>query len=171
MKIMHKLFLGVLLCALTGCMGTGNYTKTYRQLAEPVGDEDAFMLDKGARPRLIVSKNFDEDLQIFTDQNFIVLGQSHFNGPPEKIDDAVNMGKELGVTHVLVSLEYLYDAQKKAWRTYENYDYVRSTYVRNGVHIPTYEAIPDPISVPYYKQFGVYQHKAVYLVKLKADPK
>lgn len=162
-----QIFLVVCAALLDGCAGTGNYTKTYRQVAQPVGESDAFMLVKGARPRLIVSENFDDDLKTFTDQNFIVLGNSDFNGPPEKFDDAVDIGEKLGVTHVLVTVQYLYEAQKKAYKVHENYDYVREVQVINGRYYPVYQAVPNPISVPYTKKFGVYKHKAVYLVKLK----
>ncbi len=167
MSLFSKIFIAICVVFIAGCAGSGNYTKTYRQVAEPVGENDAFMLDKGARPRLIVSENFEDDLKTFTDQNFIVLGKSDFKGPPEKFDDAIDIGEKLGVTHVLVTIEYLYEAQKKAYKVYENYDYVREVRVINGHYYPVYQAIPDPISVPYYKKFAIYSHKAVYLVKLK----
>jgi hypothetical protein len=156
MNITLKILFAVFVSLLAGCAGSGNYSKTYRQLVEPVGEVDAFMLDKGARPRLIIS------------QNYIVLGESDFNAPPEKFDDAVNIGEKLGVTHILVKIEYLYDAQKKAYKFYENYDYVREVQLINGRYYPVYQAIPDPVAVPYYKKFAIYRHKAVYLVKLKA---
>jgi hypothetical protein len=168
MNITLKILFAVFVSLLAGCAGSGNYSKTYRQLVEPVGEVDAFMLDKGARPRLIISENFDDDLKTFTDQNYIVLGESDFNAPPEKFDDAVNIGEKLGVTHILVKIEYLYDAQKKAYKFYENYDYVREVQLINGRYYPVYQAIPDPVAVPYYKKFAIYRHKAVYLVKLKA---
>lgn len=171
MSTFYKFFGVICLTVVMGCAGPGNFSKTYRQKAEPVSEEDVFMLDKGARPRLIVSQNFDNDLKTFTEQNYIVLGESKFNGPPEKLDDAVNVGEGLGVTHVLVGLVYLYDGEKKAYKFYENYDYVREVQVRNGVYYPVYQSIPDPISVPYLKRFGVYEHKAVYLVKLKEADK
>lgn len=167
MSVFSKISLILLLLLSAACAGPGNFSKTYRQMVEPVGDEDAYLLDKGARPRLIISENFESDFQTFKDQNYIMLGRSRFNGPPEKLQDAVDLGEELGVTHVLIGIEYLYEAEKKAFKTYENYDYVRDYVNIDGLYYPTYQAVANPIVVPYMKKFGVYQHEAVYLVKLK----
>ncbi len=164
----QTLLMVILLLALTACARPGSFTKSYRQMAEPVGPEDVFMLDPGAKPRLIVSENFDQDFETFIAQDFLVLGESHFAGPEEKYEDALRQGAELGVTHILLHKRYLHQGSKKAYKTVKRYDYVRAVKYRYGTYYMGYEPVLNPISIPYTKQVPIYDQRAVFLVKLKA---
>jgi hypothetical protein len=51
-----------------------------------------------------------------TDNNFAVVGKSIFSGPPEDFNEAIKIGKDLKVTHVLLSSNYVYSVTKKTWK-------------------------------------------------------
>ena len=170
MRIIQPFILILLSVLLFGCSsGPGLYEKSYRQWSSPINEDNSFLLDEGADPRLILTREFDKDLKTFTDQDYIVVGQSKFNGPPQDPKDAVEVGKALGVTHVLLIAEYLYNGRKKAYKYYDRYDYIPIVRQRNGMLFRDYEAVRSHDAVEYYKNVPVFQQRAVYLVKRRID--
>ena len=105
-------------------------------------------------------------------QNYVIVGESKFNGPEGGVDDAIGLAKKLGVTHILLNAKYAYDASKKAYKYVENFDYIplESGYLAGTGQVYSqifYEKIPNPIYVPYRKNVSVYHHRAIFLVKMK----
>lgn len=72
------------------------------------------MSDHEGDPRVLFIKSFDVDLKILTDNNFAVVGKSIFSGPPEDFNEAIKIGKDLKVTHVLLLSNYVYSSTKKS---------------------------------------------------------
>lgn len=164
---MARLIFGLLFIILLTSCGPGRYDSAYRPSMSSVNSEKAYMLDAGTRPRLIFTDNFDRDLEIFTEQNFAVVGESRFMGLAEDPDDAVKVGEKLGVTHVLLLSEFAYNATKTAYRYKENYDLIREVKYYNGEPYFGYVSVANPISIPYQKNVTVLRQRAAYLVKLK----
>lgn len=135
-------------------------------------ENNAYLLEDGARPMVIMTPELEKDLETFTNQNYTIVGESRFNGPEGGVDDAISLAKKLGVTHVLLNAKYAYDASKKAYKFIENFDYIpyESGYLvgNSGIYRQVfYERIANPISVPYSKNVSVYNHRAIFLVKMK----
>ncbi len=167
-RIIIIILTGVTAMMLSACGGQSWYETSYRSVVDhSVNSQCAYMLAPDAKPQLFLTNAFQEDLKIFTDQKYIVVGESFFTGPLEKTKNAVAVGEEIGVTHVLLEADYLYMGSKKAYKFYKNYDYLPVPMQRNGVYYYGYEAVPNPISVPYQKEIPIYKQRAVYLVKLK----
>lgn len=162
-----RLIIGLFIIILLSNCGPGRYDSAYRPSMSSVDNEKAYMLDAGARPRLIFTDNFDRDLKIFTEQNFTVVGESRFMGLEEDPEGAVKVGEELGVTHILLLSEFAYNATKKAYRYKENYDLIREVQYYNGEPYLSYVSVANPISVPYQKNVTILRQRAAYLVKLK----
>ena len=159
-----------MLVVIAGCGSSGRYDAYYTPvLKTPITNANAYLLDEGAAPRMIYTKAYEDDLKVFTDQNYTVVGESVFSAPMEDADEAIELGKEMGVTHILMSVDYSYSGSKKAHKYYSAYDYARNpmpTYV-NGYAQFGYERIPTHRAIPYRKQVDIFKQRATYLVKLK----
>ncbi|MBT7583481.1 MAG: hypothetical protein HN572_10990 [Kordiimonadaceae bacterium] len=166
MSIM-RLISGFIVVLLLSSCGPGRYDSAYRPSMSRVDQSNAYLLDAGAQPRLIFTDDFERDLEIFTDQNFSVVGESRFMGLEEDPEDAMKMGEKLGVTHILLLSEFAYNGTKKAYRYIENYDYVREVKYYNGQPYYGYQSVANPISVPYRKNVTILRQRAAYLVKMK----
>lgn len=153
--------------SIAACAGENRYAKSYRASYGKVSDDNAFMIDHDGDPRLIFTRDFEDDLKIFTDQNFAVVGKSIFAGPPEDIDHAVSLGKELKVTHVLLSADYVYSGSKKAYKFAETRQIYPVFRIINGVPIRGYESMPDHVAIPYRKEVPIFKQQAAFLVKMK----
>ena len=164
---MVRLIIGFVLIILLNNCGPGRYDSAYRPSMSSIDENNAYLLDVGARPRLIFTDNFERDLKFFTDQNFSVVGESRFIGLKEDPDDAIKMGEKLGITHILLLSEFAYNGTKTAYRYKENYDFVREVKYYNGKPYFGYQSIPNPISIPYQKNITILKQRAAYLVKLK----
>jgi hypothetical protein len=101
---------------LIGCGSNDLYKSSYRTSYGTYDDGNAYMSDHEGDPRVLFIKSFDVDLKILTDNNFAVVGKSIFSGPPEDFNEAIKIGKDLKVTHVLLSSNYVYSVTKKAWK-------------------------------------------------------
>ena len=125
------------------------------------------MSDHEGDPRVLFTKSFDDDLKILTDDNFAVVGKSNFSGPPEDFYEAIKIGKDLKVTHVLLSSNYIYSGTKKA----RKYVQTRALYpvynVFNGIPVVGFESMPDLVPIVYNKEVPIFKQQAAYLVKLK----
>lgn len=170
MRFLKKILCSFLLVVVAGCGGPGRYDAFYTPVMKaPISNANAYLLDAGAAPRMIYTESFEDDLKTFTDQNFIIVGESVFSAPMEDTGDALELGKEMGITHVLLSVDFAYSGSKKAHKYYSDYDYARKpmpTYV-NGYAQYGYERIPTHRSIPYRKKVDIFKQRATFLVKLK----
>ncbi|MCC3859882.1 hypothetical protein [Pseudemcibacter aquimaris] len=141
----------------------------YQSVDGTLPDSQAYLLERGVKPRLITTEYFDDDLKIFTDQNFAVVGKSEFAAPLQEYDDAIKLGQDLKVTHILLEQKYAYSGTKKAYKFKSFYRYYPSGYGVNYYGIPTmtYDRMPDVMSIPYNKEIPIFKQRAVYLVKRK----
>ena len=83
------------------------------------------------------------------------------------MNDAVEQGSTLKVTHVLVEQKYAYSGSKKAYKYLNTYNYRREYRTVNNYIYVHYDRMPDIISIPYKKEVAVFKQRAVYLAKLK----
>lgn len=162
-----KLVLTIFILLIAGCGDGGRYMSSYRPSYGTYNDNNAFMIDHSGDPRVVFSKNFEDDLKMFADQDFVVVGKSIFSGPPEDIDDAIRMGKELKVTHVLMSTDYVYSGTKKAYKFAETRVFYPVYTSINGIPLVTYESMPNAVAIPYRKEVPIFKQQAAFLVKLK----
>lgn len=172
MKTLFKVSLMVLLFLLCGCGGPGQYDAAYVPSIVMPLENQAHLLKNNDRPMVIMTPDLEKDLETLIHQNYVIVGESKFNGPEEGIGDAISVAKKHKVTHVLLNAKYAYDASKKAYKFIENFDYIpyESGYVianNRSYRQIYYERIPNPIAVPYKKNLSIYHHRAVFLVKLK----
>lgn len=168
MSFFKLISMGIFTLLITGCASDSRYLTAYQPIGANVGPSDAYLLDAGVSPRLVFTENFEDDLKIFTDQDYGVVGQSYFTGPLEGIDDAAQLGTDLKVTHVLLSAEFAYSGSKKAYKFKSGHYYMPSGVNYDyGYRRTTYDRMPDIQSIPYRKEVQIYKQQAVYLVKLK----
>jgi len=172
MTYFKNLILFAVFFILTSCNGRDMYDTSYTSSMAVPMEKDAFLLEEGARPTLIMTPEIERDLEVLINQNYVIVGESKFNGPEGGAGDAIKLAKKLGVTHILLNAKYAYDASKKAYKYVENYDYipVESGYLAGTGQMYSqifYERIPNPIYVPYRKSISVYHHQAIFLVKMK----
>jgi hypothetical protein len=154
------------------CSGVDMYNTSYTPSMLMPLETRAFLLEEGTRPTLIMTPDIEKDLEVLINQNYVIVGESKFNGPEGGVDDAIGLAKKLGVTHILLNAKYAYDASKKAYKYVENFDYIplESGYLAGTGQVYSqifYEKIPNPIYVPYRKNVSVYHHRAIFLVKMK----
>ena len=158
-----------LLLLLSSCAGGPEwYGASYKARPDQPTLINAYLLNERASPKLIFTDDIEGDLESFINQNYVVVGESIFNGPEKKANGAFKVAKNLKVTHVLIQRKYLYVGSKKAYKFYGNVDYIPVGVAYNGYYRRTvYDRVPNPIAVPYAKEFSIYNHRAIYLVKLK----
>lgn len=156
-----------LLLLVGGCSGPGFYETSYRPVVDPVDAAQTYMLEKGEKPQLIETENFDGALEIFIDQGYVVVGESDFSAQMEKNKKAMGVAKEFGATHILVSAKYLYNGTKRANDFYEYYDVSREVTLNGGDYRVNYVYMPNIEMVPYLKSVPIYRQRAAYLMKRK----
>ena len=105
-----RLFMRIFVCiffllALSAC-GAGQFGKTYRGYLTPEEAADVVMLGEGQEPNLIRSDDIDRDVRFYREHNYIVIGESSFNGVQENPENAVRQAEEVKATHVIVSSAY-----------------------------------------------------------------
>ncbi|MDG1859248.1 MAG: hypothetical protein P8I94_09095 [Emcibacteraceae bacterium] len=167
MNIFFRISVLCILLMVTACSGASRFNSEY--VADEGYNQNSAenLTNNGAKPRLIVSNHFDDDLKIFTDQNYAVVGKSEFTGPIVNMNDAVAKGSALQVTHVLLEQKYAYSGSKKAYKYASTYKYTREYHTMNNYTYVRYDRMPDTISIPYSKEVAVFKQRAAYLVKLK----
>jgi len=150
---------------IAGCADKNRYVEFYRASYDKVNDENAFMIDHSGEPRVIYTRQFEYDLKLFTDDDFVVVGKSIFASPPEDIEKAVKLGKELKITHVLLSTDYVYSGSKKAYKFAETRQIYPVYQVVNGIPIRGFESMPDHVAIPYRKEVPIFKQQAAFLGK------
>lgn len=156
----------LILFTLTAC-GRDRYELSYQPVNISLNPQNAYFLGEGELPRLIKTVNYDDDLKIFTDQNFAIVGEGFFTGPLKESKNLLKQGKSLGVTHILMTTKLAYSVSKRAYKFIENVEYVPVRTYREGTPVIEYDWAPNPISVPYEKEILIYTQHAAYLVKRK----
>ena len=162
-----QLLAAVIILFIAGCSGADRYITSYRPSYGTFNDDNAYMIDHSGDPMVIFTKEFEDDLKILTDDNFAIVGKSIFSAPPADIDEAIKLGKDLKVTHVLLSTDYIYSSSKKAFKFAQSRTYYRSYDVVNGTPLVRFESMPDSIAIPYRKEVPIFKQQAAFLVKLK----
>lgn len=160
-----KFTCGVLLFFLGGCGGPGFYEASYRPSVDAISNDQAYMLEKGAKPQLMETEDFEMILQELTEQNYIIVGQSEFNAQIEKYNKAIGVAKDLSATHVLVSTKYLYNGTKRSHVFEEYYDVTTEVSRDETGYRVNYVSMPNIASIPYLKSVPIYHHRAAYLVR------
>lgn len=155
----------IFILLIAACAGENRYAEFCRSSYDKVDNENAFMIDHSGDPRVMFTRQFDDDLKLLTDENFVVVGKSIFSSPPEDFENAIKLGKELKVTHVLLSSNYVYSGSKKAYKYAERRQIYPVYQVINGVPIRGFESMPDHVAIPYRKEVPIFKQQAAFLVK------
>ncbi|MBT6031175.1 MAG: serine protease [Kordiimonadaceae bacterium] len=164
-----RIFISVcLLFLLAGC-GAGGFGSSYKAYMDPLMSPDVIALGEEEEPNLLRSNDLDHDVTLYREHNYVVVGESAFNGIQENQKNALKQAKNVGATHVIVTSEYT-DTQSHL--AYDYQDYYRTIYVNkvrsvNGKNVRVNEAVTirDTVAVPYTRFYDNYDQAAVYLVK------
>ena len=166
--VMRNAFILTLLLLLASC-GTGQFGSSYKAYSDPRLSPELVALTEEGEPNLIRSSDLDHDVRQFREHNYVVVGESAFNGIHESPNNAVKQAKEVGATHVIVSSEYTDTRSRLA---YDYQDYYRTIYVNkvrsvNGKSVHYREAVTvrDTVTVPYTQYYDNFDQWAVYMVK------
>tara|TARA_R110002096_G_scaffold416576_2_gene619292 strand:+ start:110307 stop:111095 length:789 start_codon:yes stop_codon:yes gene_type:complete len=156
------------LLLLSAC-GTGQFGSTYQGYLTPERAANVVMLADGQEPELILSNNIDRDVLSYREHNYVVIGESAFNGFHENPNNAVRQAKEVRATHVIVSSAYT-DTESRIDYDYQDvYSTVFVSRVKtvDGREVSVNETVTvrDTVSVPYVRQHDNFDQWAVYMVK------
>lgn len=170
----------ILLCicavlVLNAC-GTGQFGSSYQSYMDPKLNPDLVSLAEEQEPNVMRTSDINADVQRYREHNYVVIGESSFNGVAESEGNAVRKAKEVGATHVLISSEY---TDTQSFLDYDYQDYYRTTYVSrvrinsDGDKVVRREAVTvrDTVAVPYMRAYDNFNQWAVYLVKSTRVPK
>lgn len=166
--VMRNAFILTLLLLLASC-GTGQFGSSYKAYSDPRLSPELVALTEEGEPNLIRSSDLDHDVRQFREHNYVVVGESAFNGIHESPNNAVKQAKEVGATHVIVSSEYTDTRSRLA---YDYQDYYRTIYVNkvrsvNGKSVHYREAVTvrDTVTVPYTQYYDNFDQWAVYMAR------
>ena len=164
-----RILVSLSLILLLGACGAGSYGSSYHGYLTPEMAADVVMLGDDQEPNLILSSNLDRDVQSYREHNYVVIGESAFNGLQESPKNAVKQAKEVRATHVLVSSAY---TNTESRLDYDYQDVYRTVFVNrvrtiNGKTVNVSEAVTirDTVTVPYMRQYDNFDQWAVYMVK------
>lgn len=156
------------LLILSAC-GTGQFGSSYKGYSDPRLAADLVALPEEGEPNLIRSTDLDRDVRQYREHNYVVVGESAFNGVQESPNNAVKKAKEVGATHVIVSSEY---TDTRGRLAYDYQDYYRTIYVNkvrsvNGKSVRYREAVTvrDTVTVPYTQYYDNFDQWAIYMAK------
>lgn len=165
---MKKLLLLIASLSLSAC-GTGQFGSSYRGYMTPDTVTGVVLLGDGQEPNLIRSNDIDRDVLSYRERNYVIMGESAFNGLQENPENAVRQAKEVRATHVIVSSEFT-DTRSRI-----DYDYqdIYSTVFVNRVktvdgqevNVSELMTVRDTVTVPYLRQYDNFDQWAVYMVK------
>jgi hypothetical protein len=165
---MRLLFILSTLLLLSAC-GTGKYGSTYRAYVDPQASPDLIALQEGQDVNVLRTENLDNDVRRYRENNFVVVGESAFNGTIEGVDFAKNQAEEVGATHVVIAAEY---TNTRSYIAYHHQSIYRTVYVNrvrvvDGKRIHYTEAVTvhDSVAVPYRSSYEEFDQWAVFLAK------
>ncbi len=161
--------LAVLILLMLSACGAGQYGTSYRAYIDPMTASDVIRLGEKQKPIIIPSSDLNRTVRSYREHNYIVVGESAFNGVQESTDNAMRQAEEIGATHVVVSSEFT-DTQSQI--AYDYQDFYRTIYVHkvktvDGKQVYYSEAVTvhDTVSVPYTRYYNNFNQWAVYLVQ------
>lgn len=165
---MRILFILSTLIFLSAC-GAGQFGSSYRAYMDSRLASDVVPLQEKQEPIIIRSNDLDKDVRLYKEYNFIVVGESAFNGAKESEGRAKKQAKEVGATHVIVSSEY---TDTQSYLAYDHQNFYRTVYVDrvrrvNGQRVRYTQAVTvrDTVTVPYAQHYNNFDQWAIYLVK------
>lgn len=172
MKILVIICMSLLLSAC----GTGGFGSSYQGYMDPRVNPDLVALQEEQEPNIIRSSDINADVQRYREHNYVIVGESSFNGVAESEGNAVRKAKEVGATHLLISSEY---TDTQSFIDYDYQDYYRTTYVNrvstnsDGERVVSREAVTvrDTVTVPYVRAYDNFNQWAVYMVKSTRIPR
>lgn len=156
------------LLLLTAC-GSGQFGSSYHAYMDPRMSPDVVLLGEGEEVNVIRSNDLDMDVRQYREHNYLVVGESAFNGMIESAGRAKKQAEEVGATHVIISSEY---TDTKSYLAYDYRDFYRTVYVNkvrtvDGKHVHYTQAVTvrDTVAVPYTQSYDKFDQWAVYMVK------
>jgi C-terminal processing protease CtpA/Prc len=166
--MMRVLLILTTILLLSAC-GAGQFGTSYRSYMDPRLSADVVPLAEEQKPILIRSNDLNKDVKLYREHNYIVVGESAFNGIKENEDRAKKQAEEVGATHVVVSSEY---TDTQSYLAYDYQDFYRTVYVDRvrkveGKKVRYTEAVTvrDTVTVPYTRYYDNFNQWAVYMVK------
>jgi hypothetical protein len=165
-----RLFLCVWLMLLISACGTGQFGSSYQSYMDPRLNPDLIALGVEQEPNILRSNDINADVQRYREHNYVVIGESAFNGLVESEGNAIRKAKDVGATHVLISSEY---TDTQSYIDYDYQDYYRTTYVKrvitnsDGDRVVVRDAVTvrDTVTVPYMRTYDNYNQWAIFMVK------
>ncbi|MDG1859247.1 MAG: PDZ domain-containing protein [Emcibacteraceae bacterium] len=165
---MRHLFLLSTLLLLSAC-GTGQYGSSYRAYIDPQLSPDLVALQEDQDVNVLRTEDLDNDVRRYRENNFVVVGESAFNGAIEGIGFAKNQAEEVGATHVVISAEY---TNTRSYTAYDHQDFYRTAYVNRvrvvdgkRIHYSQAVTVRDSVTIPYRASYEEFDQWAVFLVK------
>ncbi|MDG1437812.1 MAG: PDZ domain-containing protein, partial [Emcibacteraceae bacterium] len=165
---MRQLFI-LSICLLLSACGTGQYGSTYRAYVDPQVSPDLIALQENQDVNVLRTENLDYDVRRYRENNFVVVGESAFNGAIESQDFAKNQAEEVGATHVVIAAEY---TNTHSYIAYDHQDFYRTVYVNRvrvvdgeRVHYTKAVTVRDSVTVPYTASYEKFDQWAVFLAK------
>lgn len=153
---------------LSAC-GTGQFGSTYQGYLTPERTANIVMLAEDQEPELILSNDIDRDVLNYREHNYVVVGESAFNGLQEDPKNAVRQAKEVRATHVIVSSAY---TDTESVIDYDYQDVYSTVFVNqvktvDGREVSVQEEVTvrDTVSVPYTRQYDNFDQWAVFMVQ------
>lgn len=101
---MKRLLLLMLVGVLSGCVN--GYQQVYKPVTTASDQAALILLVKGQEPVVVESPDFATGLHQALSKGYSLLGTSSFNGRLEPLRNAVEFGKSIGATYILVSHQY-----------------------------------------------------------------
>ncbi len=172
MRFLISIFLALLISAC----GTGQFGSSYQSYMDPRLNPDLIALGEEQEPNILRSSDINADVQRYREHNYVVIGESAFNGLVESEGNAIRKAKEVGATHILISSEY---TDTQSYIDYDYQDYYRTTYVNrvitnsDGERVVVRDAVTvrDTVTVPYVRTYDNYNQWAIFMVKSNNAPK
>ena len=158
---------------LSAC-GTGQFGSSYRGYVDPRGATDLAALPEEGEPTVIRSSNLDKDVRFYREHNYVVVGESAFNGLRESEGNAARKAKEVGATHVIIAARYT-DTESHHGIDYQHFYrtyYVTDVIQVNGRSVVTRRpvTVSETVPVPYTRHYQNFDQWGVFLAKSNRDP-
>ncbi len=161
-KLLSTLFI---LCVVAGC-STSQYKKSYVSSIDPNTVSRMTSEIQKTEPKLIQSSDVDNDVSAILEQgNYVIIGNSLFNGPLEDAENAKKHAKKIGATHVVYSSEHTETISKKVPGFTKKGTTRQKLQIDGQASYYTPVTTSGTVSRPYTKTIKLYDQQAVFLIK------